>query len=189
MYPIIVNCSPCRQDITCCKSLEGRVNSIQECGWESGKFDSKKDVRFVDAWKKAPSWNAQETILAILLSFPVIWIGVSMELWVAWICMPRNRRRCTATCDLLVWSLYAQLTVDVLSQKVTVWQYFWGGTRHSRASHSRRRPASSRSLIVSVPSSKHWMMSGGQRSCPMVGWTAMVPADQMPPAPRQQLSE
>ena len=78
----------------------------------------KKEVKDDFSMKNFPCLDAREDISAIFFSSSDMDIGVSEDACVLWIRIPNIQRKHAAGIDLLVRSLYAHCTADVLSQKI-----------------------------------------------------------------------
>ena len=122
------------------------------------------------------------------LSTPAMCRGVRGELWRIWSRRARTRTRFIATRECLEARRWTQWTVGVLSLIRATCLLWRGGQTASITSQRSRRPAISRSELVSVPSgfvtdTMFWRIDGGHLKRKTVGGTAMFSPMTIPPHP------
>ena len=106
--------------------------------------------------KNFPCLSPREDTLVILFSSLAIYIGVSEDACVWWIQISNSRRRRAARINLLVRSLYAYCTDNVLSQKKSTCTNFRDCIICSRPRKLRTSAASSKLFIVMSPFYVYW---------------------------------
>ena len=116
-------------------------------------------------------------------------MGARCESCVAWMRMPRKRRRHTNAWEKPDLSLIFQPTSKVLSQKRVVWVFARLDVRHSSARQLKTIPASSRSLIVMMTALDIYFIFCVHYSCQMIGPILFKPYVQNPPMPIPQLTD
>ena len=127
------------------------------------------------------------------LSFPAIFMGVSEDACLTRCRSESKRSSLAAAMDVEVLPLYAHATADVLSQNMPTCLKVRSGTTCSKTNQPSTRPASSRSLMVSLPcgfvaeTSSCWM-SRGHSYCHTQKGVASIPGVITPPAPNLHAS-
>ena len=138
-------------------------------------------MRFFLAANNFPFWKAWDTTSSVSLSSPDILMGVMCEAFVAWMRIPRKRRRRPAASDYPDITFNVHPTAEVLSQKRSAWVFDRLDVRHSSAIQLRTIPARLVLLMVRLPSFNMSFTFCGHSYFHMIGLSYLGQISRLPP--------